>query len=596
MRALWLILLNYGFYIVKSYENLALNKQAWQQNPFPYQPWGADRAVDGLYTDLTAAGGQCVVSDNRQATAEWRVDLGEVLSIHHIFIQYRTENVSWDELNGYTSRFLGYSVYISNSTNKDEGVLCFKDTNYTKATIPNPTNITCITHGRYVIYYNNRTYPPYPAGYSTDGAYNELCELEVYGCPIPGYYGENCSLSCPLKCQEGHCNIIDGTCLGCVDGYQGPHCNNECSAGTYGFECGNLCGNCYNEIQCNHVNGNCQNGCDVGFFGEKCNKECPNGSYGYNCQHNCSIHCQMSGICDRKTGHCHCQLGWKPDTCDSQCSENTYGLDCKQICGNCRNGEQCHHVNGGCPNGCDKGATGVKCDIACHHGSYGYNCEDKCSINCEFPERCDRVTGRCKGECKVGWKGQTCDTKCNGGKYGENCANDCGYCLHKEQCHYIDGTCSNGCNDGYQGIHCKNICSNNTYGSNCSLSCGNCLYVYGEQCHHVTGQCPRGCVSGFQGDFCVEENDQFLPSSEARCQLAAPLYSFISLFCVSVLIIVYLVIRVLRNHLLKCKHKQENEKTGNFSSSKISNIMYTGDNCAYDEVGEVTKNPDYDEL
>lgn len=46
------------------------------------------------------------------------------------------------------------------------------------------------------------------------------------GCPIPGYYGENCSLSCPLKCQEGHCNIIDGTCLGCVDGYQGPHCNN----------------------------------------------------------------------------------------------------------------------------------------------------------------------------------------------------------------------------------------------------------------------------------------------------------------------------------------------------------------------------------
>uniref|UniRef100_A0A8W8P1H2 Scavenger receptor class F member 2 n=1 Tax=Magallana gigas TaxID=29159 RepID=A0A8W8P1H2_MAGGI len=186
--------------------------------------------------------------------------------------------------------------------------------------------------------------------------------------------------------------------------------------------------------------------------------------------------------------------------------------------------------------------------------------------------------------------------KCNGGKFGENCENDCGHCLHKEQCHYIDGTCSNGCNDGYQGIQCKNICSNNTYGSNCSLSCGNCLYVYGEQCHHVTGQCPRGCVSGFQGDFCVEENDLFLSSSEARCQLAAPLYSFISLFCVSVLIIVCLVIRVLRNHLPKCQHKQENEKTGNLSSSKISNIMYTGDICAYDEVGEVTKNPDYDEL
>lgn len=54
--------------------------------------------------------------------------------------------------------------------------------------------------------------------------------------------------------------------------------------------------------------------------------------------------------------------------------------------------------------------------------------------------------------------------------------------------------------------------------------------------------------------------------------------------------------RVLRNHLPKCQHKQENEKTGNLSSSKISNIMYTGDICAYDEVGEVTKNPDYNEL
>lgn len=55
--------------------------------------------------------------------------------------------------------------------------------------------------------------------------------------------------------------------------------------------------------------------------------------------------------------------------------------------------------------------------------------------------------------------------------------------------------------------------------------------------------------------------------------------------------------RVLRNRLPKCQHKKENEITGNFScSSKISNIMYTGDNCVYDEVGEVTKNQEYDEL
>lgn len=186
--------------------------------------------------------------------------------------------------------------------------------------------------------------------------------------------------------------------------------------------------------------------------------------------------------------------------------------------------------------------------------------------------------------------------KCNEGQFGQNCDFECGHCLHKKQCHHIEGTCSSGCDDGYRGIQCKRICNNNTYGSNCSLRCGHCLYVYGEQCHHVTGQCPRGCVKGFQGDLCDDENGQSPSLPEARCQLTAPFYSFISLFCVSVLINVCLVLRVLRNHLPKCQHKRGSENTGHLSSSKISNIMYSVDNCAYDEVGEVSRNPDFDEL
>ncbi|XP_078330384.1 uncharacterized protein LOC144624452 [Crassostrea virginica] len=163
---------------VQAYENLALHQPAWQRG-FALSYTGADRAVDGQYTDLAWSGGQCAASSNGQTT-EWRVDLGGVRSIHHIFIQYATDNRVWDEDNLFTRLFLGFSVYISNTTNREDGVLCFRDTNYTRATIPNPVNITCPYHGRYVIYFNNRTHPPYPEGYSRV-AYNELCEVEVYG-------------------------------------------------------------------------------------------------------------------------------------------------------------------------------------------------------------------------------------------------------------------------------------------------------------------------------------------------------------------------------------------------------------------------------
>ncbi|XP_062605899.1 uncharacterized protein LOC134267698 [Saccostrea cucullata] len=209
------------------YENLALQKPAWQQFPYWNKPWGADKAVDGLYSDRSADGGQCTISKDDQQTATWRVDLGEVHSIRLIKIYYRTDNVEWDSSNDYTARFLGMSVYVSNTTEKNEGVLCFKDSKYTRTTIPNTITIECIKHGRYVIYYNERLpWVTYPAGYS-QYAFNELCELEIFGCSTSGVFGKHCNVPCPQNCQEGHCDIVNGTCLGCVAGYKGERCKKK---------------------------------------------------------------------------------------------------------------------------------------------------------------------------------------------------------------------------------------------------------------------------------------------------------------------------------------------------------------------------------
>lgn len=79
------------------------------------------------------------------------------------------------------SSFLGFSLYVSNTTDISEGRLCFKDNHYTVTTIPSVFTVVCPMHGQYVIYYNERLKGvTYSSGYNSE-ALIKLCEVEVYG-------------------------------------------------------------------------------------------------------------------------------------------------------------------------------------------------------------------------------------------------------------------------------------------------------------------------------------------------------------------------------------------------------------------------------
>eukprot|EP00105_Crassostrea_gigas_P034101 XP_019918249.1 PREDICTED: uncharacterized protein LOC105349175 [Crassostrea gigas] len=199
------------FVFANGYVNIALNKQAYQQYQMENDTWDASNAVDGRKSDLSSSGGQCAISYVKQ-TATWWVNLTTIHSIHHITIFFLTNNKPWGiihslrtidrnadrdvkvnydvisyevqtspSINYLSMFFLGFSVYVSNTTDRLQETLCYKDDNFTLDTKPAVFTTTCAVHGQYVIYYNERLPGvTYPDDYS-DGVATGLCEVEVYG-------------------------------------------------------------------------------------------------------------------------------------------------------------------------------------------------------------------------------------------------------------------------------------------------------------------------------------------------------------------------------------------------------------------------------
>ncbi|XP_056014342.1 multiple epidermal growth factor-like domains protein 10 [Ostrea edulis] len=498
-------LLHVSLGISLCYENLSKDRTAVQSTTWTcpandptcttYLP---SNAVDG---DIST----CIRTEwigymSQYKTVWWYVDLGDIKSVYNIRIQFRDYGQQYEMRQ--RGRMAGFSLYLSNTSNIENGYLCYKAG---PDLPPLDFSTTCVSHGRYVIFYNERQPGvQYPAGYELTSV-TELCEVTVLGCMTTGRYGQECELICSSHCQEQRCHIVDGTCLGCIAGWTGNFCNKTCPNGYYGMECESEClGHCRDGVSCNHTSGNCDNGCGDGWQGAKCDQACLDGWYGPNCIYTCSGNCRNNAPCDKTNGTCQsCKPEYAGNLCNNSCPERFYGDDCSTACNDkCLNNE-CHHESGLCNNGCKDGYQGPFCNESCDYSWYGKNCSMECNTNC-VNKSCHHITGKCQHGCRPGWIGSNCSQACDKGLYGPNCSETCSeFCKVDTDCNHVDGNCSNGCRSGYTGSKCDRICDDKWYGENCSIQCGkDCV---NQSCDHIYGECSCGCTPGWMGKNCSQE-------------------------------------------------------------------------------------------
>lgn len=76
-------------------------------------------------------------------------------------------------------RFAGFRLYVSNTTDRKSGYLCYKNG---PELPPLDFNTNCTAHGRYVIFYNERLNKlNYPSAYQLTSVFTELCDVTVTG-------------------------------------------------------------------------------------------------------------------------------------------------------------------------------------------------------------------------------------------------------------------------------------------------------------------------------------------------------------------------------------------------------------------------------
>ncbi|XP_060072634.1 multiple epidermal growth factor-like domains protein 11, partial [Ylistrum balloti] len=244
----------------------------------------SEKAVDGCINQNF--GNKCCIHTQANPSlleAWWQINLGGPVVIELVKI-YRN-----DVVKERSSRFGGFQIYLSNTTDWRNGDNCHRDTTSTWQSMDLAPSIqSCTGNTIYLtIYVDRRANKPYSwySGY----AILELCEVEIYAC-VDGYHGNKCDQPCPDHCKDNVCKQGNGTCRGCKSGFHGTMCNQRCPA------------NCKDD-RCNQFLENCE-ACTIGNYGIECKKRCGQ--------------CRGDGTCNINDGACECSDGWEGDTCNKK--------------------------------------------------------------------------------------------------------------------------------------------------------------------------------------------------------------------------------------------------------------------------------------
>lgn len=144
---------------------------------------------------------------------------------------------------------------------------------------------------------------------------------------------------------------------------------------------------------------------------------------------------------------------------------------------------------------------------------------------------------------------------------------------------------------------CLIECSVGKFGQNCSYLCGNCLEM--EQCHHINGTCLNGCVENYNGSYCTQAIALTDGDPASVSEPYSILYVCIPIIILSVSLNVYFIIRHLRNNNSEEKQQKNPENVDeHVETTRLSKTVYdqVEENSAYQELGETTKESQYDKL